>query len=155
LTGKPPFYKNSKESLFDWIKNSYNLEVPKHVSPTSIDLLGRLLNKIPEKRLGVRNYEDLKNHGFFSGLDWKKLEDKIFPEGGIFTQKEIAQAVRGQTANDDSIDQEEELMQKVKTKIDFYDEDYLSGEEINPVRKNYGKVNIKIYNRKFRLRTYD
>jgi serine/threonine protein kinase len=76
LTGKPPFYKSTRDSLFENIKNSYNLEVPTHVSPIAIDLLGRLLNKIPSKRLGVKSFEDLKSHEFFSEIDWTALARK-------------------------------------------------------------------------------
>ena len=136
LTGKPPFYKASRDSLFDCIKNSYNLEVPTHVSPVAVNLMGKLLNKIPEKRLGVKNMDDLKNHEFFKSIDWIKLKEKSFLKKGIFTEEELTQAIKGQTWTDESIDPEEKLMQKVRNRVDFTDEDYISDEEGNPVRNN-------------------
>lgn len=79
LTGGPPFFQASKEELFEKIKSSYDLKVPKHVSPIAIDLLSKLLNKIPTKRLGVNDFADLKSHPFFKGLDWNKLLKKNHP----------------------------------------------------------------------------
>lgn len=79
LTGGPPFFQSNRDELFDKIQNSYELKVPKHVSPTSIDLLGQLLNKIPSKRLGVENYDDLKAHKFFEEIQWDKLLKKEHP----------------------------------------------------------------------------
>lgn len=72
LTGGPPFFQYNREELFDKITNSYELKVPKHVSPISIDLLGKLLNKIPTKRLGVKDFKDIKSHPFFEGMEWEK-----------------------------------------------------------------------------------
>jgi len=49
LTGGPPFFDTNREDMFQKIKTSFELKVPKHVSPTSIDLLGCLLNKKADK----------------------------------------------------------------------------------------------------------
>lgn len=120
LTGKPPFYKSSRESLFNWIKNSYNLEVPSYVNTITIDLLGRLLNKIPDKRIGVKSFDDLKNHQFFENIDWSLLSEKNFVHDGIFTQDEIKAA---NWISQDVLDFDEQIMWNLEHKVDFYDED--------------------------------
>ena len=126
LTGKPPFYKSTRESLFENIKHSYNLEVPSHVNPLSVDLLGRLLNKIPTKRLGVNNMNDLKSHKFFSDIDWELLEQKKFVSEGIFTHAQLETPL---SLHQDSMDLEEIEMCKLEHKVNFYDKDYLSEED--------------------------
>ena len=32
-----------------------------------------MLKKEPKERLGAQNFEDLKSHKFFKGIDWKFL----------------------------------------------------------------------------------
>jgi len=73
LTGGPPFFHANRDQLFDKIKTSYELKVPEHVTPAAIDLLGRFLNKIPSKRIGVTDFSEIKKHPFFDGLDWDEL----------------------------------------------------------------------------------
>lgn len=136
LTGKPPFYRSTRESLFENIKNSYNLEVPEHVSSIAIDLLGKLLNKIPAKRLGVQNFNDIKEHKFFSDIDWEQILSKKYPENGIFTPEEAKHA---ELACQDSMDYEEKLMYAADHKVDFYDEDYQPEEEYSPLGSTYGQ----------------
>uniref|UniRef100_A0A7S3N9E4 Protein kinase domain-containing protein n=1 Tax=Euplotes harpa TaxID=151035 RepID=A0A7S3N9E4_9SPIT len=87
LTGGPPFFNTNREELFDSITNSYELKVPKHVSFVSIDLLSKLLNKVPKKRLGVRNFSEIKSHKFFDDVDWDKLLKKEAPyDKSVFTE---------------------------------------------------------------------
>ena len=91
------------------------------MSPIAIDLLGRLLNKIPTKRLGVKSFADIKKHKFFETLDWDKLAEKQTPyDNGIFTDREIEVAKFNSM---ESLDDEDALMDSVKEKVDFYDED--------------------------------
>lgn len=41
------------------------------------DLLIKLLEKDPNKRLGIKNgMQDIKNHSFFACIDWIKIEKK-------------------------------------------------------------------------------
>ena len=79
LTGTPPFFNTNKDALFDNIATSYELKVPKHVSPVAIDLISKLLNKIPKKRIGVNNFNEIKEHKFFKNIDWDNLLKKSEP----------------------------------------------------------------------------
>lgn len=78
LTGTPPFFKNDRNTLFENIKHSYELKVPPYVSTTAIDLIGKMLNKIPEKRIGVGNFNEIKSHEFFQGKTTQPLKIVIF-----------------------------------------------------------------------------
>eukprot|EP00347_Sterkiella_histriomuscorum_P015416 403357105 len=80
LTGMPPYYADDKEVLFQNIMNN-TLEIPEHVSPQCQDLLIKLLNKNPLKRLGSKHgAPELKSHSYFSDVDWQSVyERKLQP----------------------------------------------------------------------------
>ena len=44
----------------------------RHLAPEAIDLMRRLMTDAPH-RLGTRSVDDIKNHPFFRGIDWKNL----------------------------------------------------------------------------------
>lgn len=94
--------------------------MPQHVSTIAIDLLGKLLNKIPDKRLGVNSMDDIKSHLFFKGLDWNKLSLKQMPIDGIFPISDHDKS----KLLEDSMNYEEEQMYYTKHRVDFHDEDY-------------------------------
>ena len=52
---------------------SASLKIPKYFSPTLADFIIRLLHRNPEKRLGTRGGNEIRNHMFLSKIDWKKL----------------------------------------------------------------------------------
>jgi serine/threonine protein kinase len=70
LTGLPPFYSQDVQQMYSKIMNE-ELVVPDAVSPAAKDLLKKLLERDPNKRL--INPEDIKKHPFFNGLDFEKL----------------------------------------------------------------------------------
>lgn len=45
----------------------------------TIDFINRMLNKDPTKRFGVKNYEEIKKHEWFSNFDWEGLFEKKLP----------------------------------------------------------------------------
>lgn len=77
LVGFPPFYSRDRNRLFENIKYA-KLVVPTFVSPDASDLLTKLLQKNPKKRLGYgkNDAEEIKKHKFFKDIDWKKLYNK-------------------------------------------------------------------------------
>jgi serine/threonine protein kinase len=74
LFGTPPYYSKSKEQLFHNIKRG-TLKLPRSISPECLDILKRLLNRNPNKRLGASesDAEDIKRHPFFAGVDWNQV----------------------------------------------------------------------------------
>jgi serine/threonine protein kinase len=62
--------------LFENIKNA-PLDMPAYLSPVAKDLILRLLNRNPKKRLGTYGGADeIKKHPFFKTIDWKKLYNR-------------------------------------------------------------------------------
>lgn len=75
LVGRPPFASQNRNQLYlNTIKGQ--ITWPPSMSPLARDLLSRLLHRRPEERLGSRSVDDIKQHHFFDGLDWAKLEKK-------------------------------------------------------------------------------
>jgi len=70
LTGLPPFYSQDVQQMYAKIMNE-PLNIPDTVSPNAADLLRKLLERDPSKRLS--NPVDIKKHAFFKGIDWEKL----------------------------------------------------------------------------------
>ncbi len=75
LHGNPPYYSEDEEELKENIKHA-RLRFDKGLSATARDLITRLLDRNPRKRIGARNKQEIKDHLFFKGLDWKALEER-------------------------------------------------------------------------------
>ncbi|KAK2963228.1 putative RAC family serine/threonine-protein kinase like protein [Blattamonas nauphoetae] len=71
LVGIPPFYSNNRNEMFRQILEK-QLTPPKDISPDARDILLRLLERDPNKRLGGgdRDAAEVKEHPFFASLDW-------------------------------------------------------------------------------------
>jgi serine/threonine protein kinase len=74
LTGLPPFYCRDRDRLFEKIRNG-DLTFPKYLSPNAKDLLSKLLERDPTKRLGTGPDDagEIKNHPFFEEIQWDAL----------------------------------------------------------------------------------
>ncbi|PHJ26047.1 agc kinase [Cystoisospora suis] len=77
LTGLPPFYSGDRERLFENIRSS-ELQYPTYMSAVAVDLLKRLLQRDPDKRLGggPLDAEEIKTHPFYASVDWSALRRK-------------------------------------------------------------------------------
>lgn len=75
LTGLPPFYCQDRERLFEKIRKE-TLRFPPSLSSPSKTVLGGLLERDPDKRLGSgpTDAEEIKSHNFFSVIEWEKLQ---------------------------------------------------------------------------------
>lgn len=82
LSGQSPFSQegdaNSQSHISDRILHKPPT-IPASIGRDAKDLIHRLLQKSPKKRLGSRNDAvDIKSHRFFRDLNWKHLEDKLY-----------------------------------------------------------------------------
>lgn len=69
LTGLPPFYDQDKQKMH-WSIQNEEVDVPNYVSFRARDLLIKLLDKNPEKRLGSqRGAEEVKSHLWLDKVD--------------------------------------------------------------------------------------
>ena len=75
ICGTPPFFSNNINILYKNISQS-KLMLHDYFSDELKDLLSQLLCRDPNKRIGVLNKNDLKNHEWFKDIDWDKLEKK-------------------------------------------------------------------------------
>ena len=85
LIGITPFFDKNRYTLFENVKNKrprfpdknrYGIEY----SDEFVDLIGRLLEKDPQKRLGSKNdYQEILSHPWFEGVDHQKLLDQTIP----------------------------------------------------------------------------
>lgn len=76
LTGLPPFYCEDVQQMYSKIMTA-ELIIPDSVSANAADLVTKLLERDPEKRL--QNPEIIKTHPFFSSIDWVRLINKEIP----------------------------------------------------------------------------
>ncbi len=74
IAGLPPFYDKNRQRMYRKILEQ-ELVKPPHMSDAAFDIVSKLLDRDPEKRLG-RRHEDIRDHPWFKGIDWSKLYDK-------------------------------------------------------------------------------
>ncbi|GAA6092465.1 serine/threonine-protein kinase N2 isoform X2, partial [Tachysurus ichikawai] len=74
LVGESPFPGDDEEEVFDSIVND-EVRYPRFLSPESVSIVQKLLQKNPEKRLGAgeQDANEVKRHRFFQGVDWETL----------------------------------------------------------------------------------
>lgn len=75
LTGLPPWYTRNRQKLFESVRSAA-LTFPDYVTPSAQSLIRGLLDRNVMTRLGSKSTEDVKNHPFFSTIDWIELYDR-------------------------------------------------------------------------------
>ncbi|KAM4687637.1 serine/threonine-protein kinase Sgk3 [Discoglossus pictus] len=76
LHGLPPFYNRDIADLYENILHK-PLVMRTDISVTASSILEELLEKNPKLRLGAHDdFEEIKNHPFFSGINWTDLVQK-------------------------------------------------------------------------------
>lgn len=78
LVGIPPFYSENVHEMYDKILYSDLILPEQLMSPEAMDLLARLLERDPKRRLGSgpTEWQEIKNHPFFESIDWDALYNK-------------------------------------------------------------------------------
>lgn len=73
LTGLPLFYDEDFDKIRPKILNQ-PIRLPESLPPVARDIIAKLLDRRPEKRLGADGgAPEIKSHHFFSGIDWDKV----------------------------------------------------------------------------------
>ena len=80
IVGQSPFYEKSKDKVFQNVLER-KLKFSKDFDKNARDLIDKLLDPIPECRLGMRNtqaegYIEIKEHPFFAGVDFDALTSR-------------------------------------------------------------------------------
>jgi len=72
--------KIKREKLEAFFKDKITtLALPDKTSPALESLIRGLLTFDPSSRLGAKGAQEIKNHEFFSSIDWSKLEKRHVP----------------------------------------------------------------------------
>lgn len=76
LIGLPPHYSKNRQEMYRKIVNE-PVNIPLWLSKEARDLLKRLLEKDPKKRIGGRTgTQEIREHAFFRGVSWSILLNK-------------------------------------------------------------------------------
>ena len=76
ISGAPPFFSQDENLMYKNISEN-KLLFPEFFSEELKDLLKKMLNKNPKERIGIENDKsDLKNHEFFSDINWDDIMKK-------------------------------------------------------------------------------
>eukprot|EP01017_Pseudomicrothorax_dubius_P002978 TRINITY_DN1030_c0_g1_i2.p1 TRINITY_DN1030_c0_g1~~TRINITY_DN1030_c0_g1_i2.p1 ORF type:complete len:430 (+),score=93.11 TRINITY_DN1030_c0_g1_i2:63-1352(+) len=75
LVGRPPFQDQNRSKLYKMIIEG-KVTYPDKISVDARDLINRLLNTNAEERLGARSAKDVKEHKFFSKVNWTAVAEK-------------------------------------------------------------------------------
>jgi len=74
--GIPPFYSKNVNEMYNKIQHG-TLRFPPFLSDACKSIITQLLDRNPKKRLGsTSDFEDVKAHAFFAGINWQDLFDK-------------------------------------------------------------------------------
>lgn len=78
LVGVPPFYTQNTQKLFQRIKDA-EVKYPSDVSELAQNLINKLMQKDPSKRLGyTQGADEIASDPWFTGINWKHLYDKEY-----------------------------------------------------------------------------
>lgn len=77
LSGLPPYYDENVNEMYRKILY-HPLRFGPEIQPQARSLLMGLLSRNPKQRLGSNGAEEIKQHPFFSSIDWKRLMMKQY-----------------------------------------------------------------------------
>jgi serine/threonine protein kinase len=74
LFGIPPFYTDNLNKMYEMIQKS-PIKYPKRIqiSEDAKDIINKLLEKDPNKRLGTGGLKEIKEHPFFASIDFDEI----------------------------------------------------------------------------------
>lgn len=81
--GATPFSETSEKDIFNHILNQEEIRFNDNTPTEARDLITKLLNKKASDRIGFSNFEELKQHVFFSSIDFSNIKDLMPPNESI------------------------------------------------------------------------
>lgn len=76
MTGLPPWYTTDRSKLFRRLKSA-PLEIPSYFSALSANCISALLERNPQRRLGVNGVRTAMEHEFFRTINWRALYGRL------------------------------------------------------------------------------
>eukprot|EP00164_Ancoracysta_twista_P002559 GFYU01003407.1.p1 GENE.GFYU01003407.1~~GFYU01003407.1.p1 ORF type:complete len:700 (-),score=265.72 GFYU01003407.1:140-2239(-) len=125
IYGLPPFYSQNLNTMYEKILRA-PLKFPDHtaIPDSGKDILTKLLCRDPKERLGANGADEIKNHPFWSDIDFndlvaKKIEPPFKPEvSGDMDYKYVDPAFTNQPVVDSLVDKSK--LDPSKTKFDGF-----------------------------------
>ena len=138
ISGITPFYGNDLRTLYNSIVKK-QLLFPEFFSDTIKDLLKKLLEKNPKKRIGLT--EDVKKHKFFKDIEWNELEFKRIkpPLDLVKIKKKYERKLNKKEKNKDNISNSNDKKENLQK--DFKDTDYSEENKYFRRLANYTFIN--------------
>jgi len=85
--GIPPFYSQNVNEMYNKIQHGV-LRFPPFLSVNCKKIIVAFLNRDPKKRLGsIKDFDEIKEHPFFSDIDWEKLLARKYVSAFVPTVK--------------------------------------------------------------------
>ena len=110
-------YPYTVKLQYNFTNISINYKDIKNYSQNCFDFLNKLIISEPEKRIGFKDINELKNHSWFNGYNWNNLEKKKLKSPFNLIENEIEQALSTQM----SINSEQILIRyKSNSKLKLY-----------------------------------
>lgn len=77
MVGIPPFYNQNVQLMYELIQHG-ELKFPTRqpLSPEAQDIIMKLLDRNPARRLGANGVEEIKSHPYFRGVNWDDVLSK-------------------------------------------------------------------------------
>ena len=118
FVGDGPFHTESSYATFQKIENN-EYSFPDYFPEDAKDLVTKLLKSNYEERLGNdqynSDYEPIRNHPFFEGINWETLPKQAPPELKPFSGKTTASTSSSQQTTQQEIKQEVHTEAKTET----------------------------------------
>ena len=94
LVGVPPYFTANQEQIFRNIQKA-ELYIPPFISEKAQNLIKSLLKRNPNERLGSkRDVEEIKEHEYFSDVDWQKVYERKYKPPQIYLKSNHLQYFR-------------------------------------------------------------
>ena len=115
VTGNPPFFTQDQDLMYQNIIEN-KLVFHEYFSEEFKDLLSKLLDKDPKKRIGINNDKsDLKSHKFFDDINWEDLAmKKISPPLDLVNVKKEYNLYEKVDFNDNDYNNENNCIRRVE-----------------------------------------
>lgn len=127
MLGKRPYNGKSRKEIRDQILAKQVLikqdEVPRGWGETAVDFINSLIQRKPSKRLGFSGISEIINHPWFSGFDWKALEERRLKPSFVPNVKNVFEYLKSITEEDSDAEElaEQEVNIRRKSIQDLFD----------------------------------
>ncbi|CAD8097991.1 unnamed protein product [Paramecium sonneborni] len=77
MTGESPYYNDDIQQMYKNIQSG-TLKWPKKMSAEAKNLISKMLERDPNKRIGTKSKDEIKQDPFFKGIDWDKVYKRLY-----------------------------------------------------------------------------